>query len=115
MNLTKNNLFAIAIACAVFVLTAYTVKEGQAEGKKQLLMVEVIFGFDGNEDVSGIYTTKNDGTVSKEVTLVGYVGKENIGKNATLIHKYLKDTYNGGWELASATGGDNAKRYIFRK
>ena len=114
MNLKRNNIFIIAIAMAVFALTAYTVKEGGA-GKSQLMMVEVIFGFDGHEDVSGIYVTRNDGTVSKEVKLIGYVGKENISKNATLIHKYLKDTFSQGWELESSTGGDNAKRYIFRK
>lgn len=115
MNFIKNNIIAFALGMGVIVLTAYTVKEGTAPKKSQLIMVEVIFGFEGNDDVSGIYTTNNDGKTTKDVDLIGYVGKENISKNAGLIQQYLKKTYSGGWELESSTGGDNAKRYIFRK
>lgn len=116
MNFIKNKLFAVVLVFAVISLTAYTVKSTQAStAKTQLMMVEIIFGFEGNTDVSGIYTTSNEGNTSKVADLIGYVGQENISVNAKTIHKYLKDTYAGGWELESATGGDNAKRYIFRK
>jgi len=115
MNLIKNNLLAFALGMSVIVFTAYTVKESTAPKKSELMMVEVIFGFEGNTDVSGIYTTNNDGKTTKEVVLVGYVGTANISKNAGAIQKYLKSTFAAGWELESATGGDNAKRYVFRK
>lgn len=115
MNLIKNNLMAFALGMSVIVLTAYTVKESAAPKKAELMMVEVIFGFEGNNDVSGIYTTSNDGSTSKSVQLVGYVGSKNIITNSGAIQQYLKKTYAAGWELESATGGDNAIRYIFRK
>lgn len=115
MNFIKNNIVAFALGMGVIMLTAYTVKENTAPKKTQLMMVEVIFGFDGNDDVSGIYTTNNDGKTTKEQKLIGLVGIENISKNAGVIHKYLKEVYAQGWELESSTGGDNAKRYIFRK
>lgn len=115
MKLIKNNMIAFALGMSVIVLTAYTVKESAAPKKTQLMMVEVIFGFEGNNDVSGIYTTNNDGKTNKDVDLIGFVGSEHISKNAGAIHKYLKTTFASGWELESATGGDNAKRYVFRK
>lgn len=115
MNFIKNNLIAFALGMGVIVLTAYTVKDSAAPKQTQLMMVEIIFGFEGNTDVSGIYTTANDGKTTKVVELIGFVGSENISKNAGSIHKYLKNTFSNGWELESATGGDNAKRYIFRK
>ena len=115
MNFIKNNILAFALGMGVIMLTAYTVKEGAAPKKSQLMMVEVIFGFEGNTDVSGIYATNNEGTTKKDVELIGYVGSVNISKNASKIQQYLKKKYAEGWELESATGGDNAKRYIFRK
>ena len=115
MKFIKNNTLAFLLGMSVIMLTAYTVKESAAASKSELIMVEIIFGFEGNTDVSGIYTTSNDGKTSRVVDLIGYVGQENISKNAQKIHKYLKETYSAGWELESATGGDNAKRYIFRK
>lgn len=115
MNFIKNNIIAFALGMGVIMLTAYTVKESSAQQKTKLMMVEVIFGFEGNEDVSGIYTTNDDGSTNKDVNLIGYVGSKNIAKNAGLIQQYLKKKYSEGWELESSTGGDNAKRYIFRK
>ena len=115
MNFIKNNIIAFALGMGVIVLTAFTVKDSATPVKSQLMMVEVIFGFEGNVDVSGIYTTDNDGKTAKEVELVGFVGSANISKNAGAIQKYLKATFATGWELESATGGDNAKRYVFRK
>lgn len=116
MGALKNKFVAVILLFIVMSLTAYTVKTSESsKAKTELIMVEVIFGFEGNKDVSGIYTTFNNGETKKVVNLVGYVGQENISLNAKSIHKYLKDTYADGWELESATGGDNAKRYIFRK
>jgi len=115
MKFIKNKALAVILIFTVVSLTAYTVKNVKESPKTQLLMVEIIFGFEGNTDVSGIYTTADDGSTTKVKELIGYVGQENISVNAKTIHQYLKQTYNSGWELESATGGDNAKRYIFRK
>ena len=115
MNFIKKNTFTFLLGMSIIMLTAYTVKENTTPKASQLMMVEIIFGFENNVDVSGIYTTNNDGKTNKDQELIGYVGQENISINAGKIHKYLKDTYNAGWKLESATGGDNAKRYVFRK
>lgn len=115
MSFIKNNTLAFILGMGVIMLTAFTVKENAANSKTELMMVEIIFGFENNVDVSGIYTTDNDGKTTKSQDLIGYVGQANISKNAGKIHSYLKKSYSAGWELESATGGDNAKRYVFRK
>ena len=115
MNFIKNNIIAFALGMGVIVLTAYNVKDAATPKKTELMMVEIIFGFEANKDVSGIYTTNNAGETQKVVDLIGYVGSANISKNAGKIQQYLKKQFISGWELESSTGGDNSKRYIFRK
>ncbi len=78
------------------------------------MIVEIIFSFNGPQDVSGIYISKPDGKTDK-IPLIGFVGEENIQKNGITIAQQIKKIYDDGWELESSCGGDNSKRYIFIK
>ncbi len=78
------------------------------------MIVEIIFSFNGPQDVSGIYISKPDGKTDK-IPLIGFVGEENIQKNGITIAQQIKKIYDDGWKLESSCGGDNSKRYIFVK
>lgn len=80
----------------------------------EILVVEVIFGFDGGQDVSGIYLNYPNGK-AESIPLNGLVGKENILKNGAIITKKFNSLYSEGWILENSCGGDNSKRYLFRK
>jgi hypothetical protein len=80
----------------------------------EILVVEVIFGFDGGQDVSGVYLSYPNGK-TESISLVGYVGKENIEKNGVIITKKFNDLYAEGWKIENSCGGDNSKRYLFIK
>lgn len=86
----------------------------KAQKSGELLVVEVIFSFDGGQDVSGIYLSYPDGK-SETIPLNGLVGKENIVKNGAIITKKFNELYSKGWTLENSCGGDNSKRYLFRK
>lgn len=88
--------------------------ESHAQKGVQILVVEVIFSFDGGKDVSGIYLNYPDGK-SEVIPLNGLVGRENIEKNGAIITKKFNQLYSEGWILENSCGGDNSKRYLFRK
>jgi hypothetical protein len=80
----------------------------------EVAVVEIIFGYHGPEDVSGIYISYPDGKAEK-IDLLGDMGTENIEKNGMTIAKTLQGFLDNGWNLISSCGGDNSKRYIFSK
>jgi hypothetical protein len=88
--------------------------DSHAQKGVKILVVEVIFSFDGGKDVSGIYLSYPDGK-SEVIPLNGLVGKENIEKNGAIIMKKFNQLYADGWILENSCGGDNSKRYLFRK
>jgi hypothetical protein len=99
----------------MFLILASTLTgSATIEKGSEILVVEVIFGFDGGQDVSGVYLSYPNGK-TESIALVGYVGKENIEKNGVIITKKFNDLYSEGWTLENSCGGDNSKRYLFIK
>jgi hypothetical protein len=97
-----------------FILSISFSQTVQAQKGGELLVVEVIFSFDGGKDVSGIYLSYPDGK-SETIELNGLVGKENIVKNGSIITKKFNELYAKGWVIENSCGGDNSKRYLFKK
>ena len=113
MKTSSKLLSGLLIGLFVFLSTSF--HDIQAQGKgKDVMIVEIIFSFNGPQDVSGIYISKPDGKTDK-IPLIGFVGEENIQKNGITIAQQMKKIYDDGWTLESSCGGDNSKRYIFIK
>jgi len=110
----KTTFFAgIVFFLAAIFGTGLNSAKAQNKGT-EIMIVEIIFSFNGPKDVSGIYISKPDGKTEK-IPLIGFVGEENFQKNGITIAKELQKLYTAGWNLDSSCGGDNSKRYIFSK
>lgn len=107
--------FVLLMSLALLLSVCFTSSYGQKVQKEtQILVVEVIFSFDGGKDVSGIYLSYPNGK-SEIISLNGLVGKESIEKNGSIITKKFNQLYSEGWILENSCGGDNSKRYLFKK
>ena len=106
-------IFSVLLISLLVLAFTHTYAQKAQKGV-QILVVEVIFSFDGAKDVSGIYLSYPDGK-SESIPLNGLVGKENIEKNGAIISKKFNQLYGDGWILENSCGGDNSKRYLFRK
>jgi hypothetical protein len=113
MRFKSTFLTGILLALTFLVLTSMSSVNDQNKGA-EIIVVEIIFSFNGPKDVSGIYISRPDGKTEK-IPLIGFVGEENIQKNGITIARELQKIYADGWNLESSCGGDNSKRYIFKK
>ena len=84
--------YSLLIAATLFCLTVIGTSELQAQSNStNVAVVEIIFGYHGPEDVSGIYISYPDGKTEK-VELLGDMGTENIEKNGITISKTIQKT-----------------------
>ncbi len=106
--------YAILLIFALILSTSFYSYGQKSQKEFEILVVEVIFSFDGGKDVSGIYLSYPNGK-SETISLNGLVGKESIEKNGAIITKKFNQLYSEGWILENSCGGDNSKRYLFKK
>ncbi len=105
---------ALILCLALIFATSFGSTAQKIQKETEILVVEVIFSFDGGKDVSGIYLSYPNGK-SETIPLNGLVGKESIEKNGSIITKKFNALYAEGWILENSCGGDNSKRYLFKK